>query len=171
MYRYLLYFLAFSFLGWCAEVIFYIFKTGRFVNRGFAKGPFCPIYGVGISLSYLLLSSVESFLLLAILSMAVATAVELAVGVIFDKLLDIRLWDYGEERWNIGGYVCPKFSLVWGVVCALVIKAMPTLEPLVTLAASPGTAVLVYALFVLVMLDIERQTKRVTLGAKYRYHQ
>ena len=103
--------------------------------------------------------------------MAVATAVELAVGVILDKILDIRLWDYGEERWNIGGYVCPKFSLVWGVVCALVIKAMPTLEPLVTLAASPRMILAVLAVFVLVMLDISREMQRTLDGIKYRYHQ
>ena len=98
MYNYLLYFLIFSFLGWCVEVIFCFFKTGRFVNRGFAKGPICPIYGIGISLSYLLLGSVESFPLLALLSMATATAVELIAGVIFDKIFGVRLWDYTCEK-------------------------------------------------------------------------
>lgn len=169
MYKYLLYFLAFSFLGWCAEVVFYIFKKGKFVNRGFAKGPFCPIYGIGISLSYLLLSSVESFMLLALLSMAVATAVELTVGIIFDKLLGIRLWDYQGERWNIGGYVCPKFSLIWGVVSAAVIRLIPTLDPLLTLAASPRITALVLILFVLVMLDIIREIERTTVNSKHRY--
>ena len=166
MYNYLLYFLAFSFLGWCAEVTFYIFKTGRLVNRGFAKGPFCPIYGVGISLSYLLLSSVENLLLLALFSMAVATAVELAVGLAFDKLLDIRLWDYREERWSIGGYVCPKFSLIWGIVSAAVIRLIPTLDPLLTLARSPRICVLVLVAFVLMLLDIKRETVKAILGKR-----
>lgn len=166
MYNYLLYFLAFSFLGWCAEVTFYIFKTGRLVNRGFAKGPFCPIYGVGISLSYLLLSSVENILLLALFSMAVATAVELAVGLAFDKLLGIRLWDYRGERWSIGGYVCPKFSLIWGIVSAAVIRLIPTLDPLLTLARSPRICVLVLVAFVLMLLDIKRETVKAILGKR-----
>ena len=166
MYNYLLYFLAFSFLGWCAEVTFYIFKTGRLINRGFAKGPFCPIYGVGISLSYLLLSSVRSFLLLALFSMAIATAVELAVGLAFDKLLDIRLWDYREERWSIGGYVCPKFSLIWGTVSAAVIRLIPTLDPLLTLARSPRICALVLLAFVLMLLDIKRETVKAILGKR-----
>lgn len=169
MYRYLIYFLAFSFFGWCAEVIFYMLKTGGFVNRGFAKGPFCPIYGVGISLSFLLLSSVESFLLLALLSMAVATAVELTVGVIFDKLLGIRLWDYRGERWNIGGYVCPKFSLVWGVVCAAVIRLIPMLEPVWEYISSPFASALSFSLFVLVMLDIMRESKAAVSKIKMGY--
>ena len=166
MYNYLLYFLAFSFLGWCAEVTFYIFKTGRLVNRGFAKGPFCPIYGVGISLSYLLLSSVENLLLLALFSMAIATAVELAVGLAFDKLLGIRLWDYRGERWSIGGYVCPKFSLIWGTVSAAVIRLIPTLDPLLTLARSPRICLLVLIAFVLMLLDIKRETVKAILGKR-----
>ena len=87
MYKYLLYFLIFSFLGWCAEVIFHLLKEGAFVNRGLAKGPICPIYGVGICLIDLLLGSIDSFLLLALLSMAVATAVELLVGYFTDHFL------------------------------------------------------------------------------------
>ena len=155
MYNYLLYFLAFSFLGWCVEVAFYIFKTGRLVNRGFAKGPFCPIYGLGISLSYLLLSSVKNFVLLSLLSMAIATAVELAAGIAFDKLLGIRLWDYSGERWNISGYVCPKFSLIWGVFSAAVIRLMPLIDPLVILASSPRMRFVMMIIFILLLLDVK----------------
>ncbi len=160
MYEYLLYFLAFSFVGWCAEVVFYIFKTGRLVNRGFAKGPVCPIYGIGISLSYLLLGSVESFALLALLSMAIATAVEFSVGILFDKLLGIRLWDYRGERGNIGGYVCPRFSLVWGVVSAAVIRIIPRLTLLTELAKRPEIRVLSVVLFALVIVDIKREIEK-----------
>ena len=160
MYEYLLYFLVFSFAGWCAEVVFYIFKTGRLVNRGFAKGPVCPIYGIGISLSYLLLGSVKSFVLLAILSMAIATAVEFSVGILFDKLLGIRLWDYREERGNIGGYVCPRFSLIWGVVSAAVIRLIPRLAPLIELAKAPVIRAIAVVLFVAVIVDIKRELEK-----------
>ena len=160
MYEYLLYFLVFSFAGWCAEVVFSIFKTGRLVNRGFAKGPVCPIYGIGISLSYLLLGSVKSFVLLAILSMAIATAVEFSVGILFDKLLGIRLWDYREERGNIGGYVCPRFSLIWGVVSAAVIRLIPRLAPLIELAKTPGIRAITVVLFVAVIVDIKRELEK-----------
>ena len=130
MYKYLLYFLIFSFLGWCAEVVFAAIKTGRFVNRGLLCGPVCPIYGVGICLSSLLLGSVKSFALLVLLSMAIATAVELAVGVVTEHSLGKRLWDYRGEKGNILGYVCPRFSLIWGVVCAIVLKLLPLLDRL-----------------------------------------
>ena len=39
-------FLAFSFIGWCAEVLYTAFTEKRFVNRGFLCGIACPIYGI-----------------------------------------------------------------------------------------------------------------------------
>ena len=157
MYKYLLYFLVFSFLGWCVEVVFHVFKTGRVVNRGLAKGPICPIYGVGICLSYLLLRSVESFILLALLSMAVATIVEFSVGWLLERTLGQRLWDYSAERGNILGYVCPRFSLIWGVVCALTVRFMTRLEPLVDRLENPLMYGAVFILCVISVVDIKVQ--------------
>ena len=45
MYRYLWYFVIYSFLGWCLEVTYKSFEEKRFINRGFLIGPYCPIYG------------------------------------------------------------------------------------------------------------------------------
>ena len=160
MYKYLLYFLVFSFLGWCAEVIFYIFKTGRFVNRGLARGPFCPIYGIGICLSYLLLGSLESFILTALLSMAVATIVEFSVGFLVDRALGRRLWDYTSERGNILGYVCPRFSVLWGVICAAVIKSIPLLDAAINRMSTPFGYVLTFVLLVLSFADISIQVSK-----------
>ena len=55
MLTYLWCFFAFSFLGWCAEVVFAALRERRFVNRGFLNGPFCPIYGFGVVLMDFLL--------------------------------------------------------------------------------------------------------------------
>ena len=160
MYKYLLYFLVFSFLGWCAEVIFHIFKTGRFVNRGLARGPFCPIYGIGICLSYLLLGSLESFILTALLSMAVATIVEFSVGFLVDRALGRRLWDYTSERGNILGYVCPRFSVLWGVICAAVIKSIPMLDAAINRMSTPFGYALAFVLLVLSFADISIQVSK-----------
>ena len=157
MYDYLLYFLIFSFLGWCVEVVFHIYKTGRFVNRGLAKGPICPIYGIGICTSYFLLSSIENFILLSLLSMAIATIVELSVGFLLDKVLGQRLWDYTEEAGNIHGYVCPRFSLIWGVVSAAVIKLIPRIDPLILALRTPIGCALAFTLAVVAVADIKNE--------------
>lgn len=153
MYKYLLYFLIFSFLGWCAEVTFCFFKHGRFVNRGLARGPVCPIYGIGICLCKVLLGAVENFILLTLFAMAIATVVELGVGFFTHKMLGVRLWDYTGERGNIFGYVCPRFSLIWGVMCAVVIKLLPLLDSVVELMYDPFCSAVAVVLFVMVVVD------------------
>jgi uncharacterized membrane protein len=155
MYKYLLYFLIFSFLGWCAEVTFYIFKTGSLVNRGLAKGPFCPIYGVGISLCYLTLGWIDSFVLLALFSMAMSTAIEFFVGVFLGHTLGERLWDYSSEKGNIFGYVCPRFSLIWGLVSAVTIRLIPRLDPLISYLDSPVWYAVSFVLLTSIIVDVK----------------
>ena len=155
MYKYLIYFLAFSFFGWCAEVVYCSMKDGRLVNRGLARGPICPIYGVGMCLSVLLLGSVKNFFLLALLSMAVATLVEFALGYLSHKILGSRLWDYTDEKGNILGYVCPRFSLIWGFVCASVIKLLPFVEPIINRLDAPPFYAVSFILLVISIVDIK----------------
>ena len=49
-------FLMYSFTGWAIEVIGKLIEKGKFVNRGFLVGPYCPIYGVGCISMILLLN-------------------------------------------------------------------------------------------------------------------
>ena len=166
MYKYLLYFLIFSFSGWCVEVGYHVIKLGKFENRGLAWGPFCPIYGVGICLSSLLLSRVDSFILTALLSMAIATAVELFVGFFTDRLLSLRLWDYSGEKGNILGYVCPRFSFAWGIACALVIKLLPLLDPLISWLYAPLFKGAAFMIFILILVDVRVSMLEAGMGRK-----
>ena len=52
----ILLFFAFSFIGYLWEMMLFIFKKKKFVNRGFLKGPWLPIYGCGMILILVLLS-------------------------------------------------------------------------------------------------------------------
>ena len=45
-----------SVLGWFVESAYMSFCNHRLTNRGFAKGPFCPIYGFGAVIGYLVLN-------------------------------------------------------------------------------------------------------------------
>ena len=39
-------FIIYAFIGWCTEVSHAALDTGKFVNRGFLNGPYCPILWV-----------------------------------------------------------------------------------------------------------------------------
>ena len=76
----------YSFLGWCAEVVFAACRRGIFVNRGFLNGPVCPIYGFGVALVLWLLEPVkDSFLLLFLGSMVLTSALEFIIGFIMES--------------------------------------------------------------------------------------
>jgi uncharacterized membrane protein len=161
MYYYVICFLTFSFLGWCAEVAFHFLKDGRVVNRGLAYGPVCPIYGIGVSLCALLLSGVESMPLALLLCAAIATAVELFVGLICDRFIGHRLWSYESEWGNILGLVCPRFSLLWGFLLMLTLYTLPLFDRVVEAVDVPGVRALTYALLGVLLIDVSVSTFKI----------
>lgn len=125
MYFYLVYFFIYAFLGWCTEVVFAAVNQGKFVNRGFLNGPVCPIYGFGLVAVVLLLTPLkENLLLLYLGSVVVTSLIELVTGYVMEKLFHQRWWDYSKQPLNIGGYVCLKFSLLWGFACILIVDVI-----------------------------------------------
>ena len=123
LYDILAYFLIYSCLGWCTEVVYAAVTTGKLVNRGFLNGPVCPIYGFGmIGVVMLLVPLQEHVVLLYIGGVILPSAVELVGGWVLYKLYHTRWWDYTDRPFNIGGYVCLQFSLLWGVGTLIMVK-------------------------------------------------
>jgi len=111
-----MYFFIYSFLGWCAEVAYCAMNTGKIVNRGFLNGPVCPIYGFGMTGIIIALYKVKSNMFLVFVGgMAITTAIEFIGGWILYKRYKTRWWDYSNCPFNIGGFVCLKFSILWGL--------------------------------------------------------
>ncbi len=122
VYYIILYFFVYSFLGWCTEVSFAAFKEHRFVNRGFLNGPFCPIYGFGVSMVIVFLTPYKSNLIILYLtSVILVTLLEGFTGFAMDKIFHNKWWDYSDMPMNIGGYVCLLFSLIWGTACVVIV--------------------------------------------------
>ena len=67
IYHLLAAFVLYSILGWALESTYMSFCNHKLTNRGFGKGPFCPIYGSGgiiiTSLSMTVVSSAWKVLL------------------------------------------------------------------------------------------------------------
>lgn len=116
LYQLLWYFFIYAFLGWCLEVVFCTVNSGQWVNRGFLNGPVCPIYGAGMCIVLLVLEPlVNNTLLLFLGSMVLTSALELVTGFVLKKAFHTSWWDYSDQPFNIGGYICLKFSLAWGL--------------------------------------------------------
>lgn len=115
MYQLLWIFFIYAFLGWCTEVSYAALKTGRFVNRGFLNGPVCPVYGFGVVIVLWVLEPLRGNLLLLFLgSVALTSLLEWLTGFVLERLFHQRWWDYSQEPFNLGGYICLRFSIAWG---------------------------------------------------------
>ena len=123
IYELLCFFVIYSVLGWCLEVCFCTINTGQFVNRGFLNGPVCPIYGFGMVIVLVALTPLAHSLPVLFVGGALLTsALELAAGWILKKVFHTSWWDYSDVPFNLGGYICLKFSLAWGVAVVAVMK-------------------------------------------------
>lgn len=122
-----------SVIGWCLEVIFrrfvsYANPERKWINPGFCTGPYLPLYGFCLCALYLIASlerlipSENTFwnkILLFLIMMLCMTLIEYISGIFTLKVLNVRLWDYSKERWNLQGIICPRFSAIWAVLGAI----------------------------------------------------
>ena len=156
MYEYIWDFFIYAFLGWCAEVSFAALTSGKFVNRGFLNGPVCPIYGFGaVIVLYCLTPLKNNLFLLFVGSVILTSALEWVTGFVLEKLFHERWWDYSDMPFNISGYICPLFSIMWGFACLFVVKLFhPTVLFLVHLIPHTLGLVLLVILAVILVVDI-----------------
>lgn len=138
IFELLWYFFIYSFIGWCAEIAYAAIKHRKFMNRGFLNGPLCPVYGVGMVLILLFFGSLKgNFVFLALGCSVMAAVVEFFTGALMEKVFRCKWWDYSGYKHNIGGYICPQFSLLWGIGAALIITFLhPFFAPLIGMIPS-----------------------------------
>lgn len=169
IYYSILYFFVYGFLGWCTEVIFAAFKQHRFVNRGFLNGPICPIYGVGVTLVIACLEAFQSnLLLLYISSVILVTVLEDVTGWAMDKLFHNKWWDYSKLPFNIGGYVCLLFSLIWGVACVFIVYFVhPLIHQVLSLIPHTAGIALIAILGIALLSDMIVTTSAIVKFNQY----
>ena len=156
LYHILAYFLIYSCIGWCLEVIYAAATTGQLVNRGFLNGPVCPIYGFGMIIVLFALTPLQhSILLLYIGGVILPSALELVGGWALYKLYHTRWWDYSDFPFNIGGYICLEFCLLWGVGTLVVMRIVhPVVADLVDLIPPFVGVILMCFLYAVYAADV-----------------
>jgi len=124
-------FYAGAIIGWCLEFLFRNIISHKgprgkyFINPGFCKGPWLPIYGIGLSamcvISYFVAANnpdANDIVVIIIIGI-VMNIIEFVGGFFLLKVFNLRLWDYRERWGNIMGIVCPLFALIWFAISAV----------------------------------------------------
>lgn len=172
----LYWFFLYGCIGWGVEVVYAAIKERRLVNRGFLCGPICPIYGCGMVVLNWTVAALApsgegksvSTVAVFFVGMVLTTAIELVGGWTLFKIYHIRWWDYSNMKFNIGGYICPQFSLLWGLGSVLMIKVI---HPLLARGSSPMPfnimLIVDVVLLVLFVVDVAASTAAAIGLTKY----
>lgn len=149
------YFIFYAFLGWCTEVVYAAVNTGRFINRGFLNGPYCPIYGFGVLFVISLLYPVKDNLLYMFVgSVLITSTIEFTGGFVLEKIFHQKWWDYSGKPLNLRGYICLQFSLIWGFACLVIVDRIhPLIEIAVTYIPSLVSQIILGVLCCLLIID------------------
>lgn len=155
--NYLMYFFIYAFIGWVVEVSYHAVTKKMFINRGFLRGPYCPIYGFGAVAVIIILKNIaeNNKTVLFFGSMFIASLIEFIVGFILEKIFHKRWWDYSNRKLNIGGYICLEFSVIWGIFCYILFeKIHPVTGNLVKLIPRNVILYLDIAFALVMILDL-----------------
>lgn len=154
-------FSVYSLIGWLCESIYCSVPKGRWINRGFLAGPFCPVYGFGALLILTALSPLLGvfqfpweLILLFFAGMLLTSALEYATSVLLERVFHTSWWDYSKHKFQIHGRVCLTNSILFGLMSVLMLEFLHPLVlgllqkiPLVLAAPAAG------GLFVYFILD------------------
>ena len=131
--KYVLLFFFYSAAGWLLESIYCSIGEKRIINRGFLTGPLCPIYGTAALVMTILIYNPfkDRPLMIFLLGIVLCDIVEFITSYIMEKLFSARWWDYTYEFLNIGGRICLKHTLYWGIISVAFVRVLhPAVENL-----------------------------------------
>ena len=122
-----MYFFICSFIGWLLEVAYAFSVYGTFVDRGFLRGPICPIYGYGAVIMVLITDwikkkKITNLLIIFAIVAVIATVLEYIASYFLELVFNLRWWDYTGYFLNINGRVCLIFSIFFGIAGVIFIK-------------------------------------------------
>ncbi len=118
-------FIIYSVLGWAVESAYMSFCNRKLTNRGFGKGPFCPIYGFGGVLGYMILHPLSgSIFRLYFAGAILATGFEFMVGIMMKKAFGEIWWDYNDKKMNYKGIICLESTIAWGFYAVFIIRVL-----------------------------------------------
>ena len=155
IYKWVIYFTIYAFLGWLMEVGQGLIKERKFVNRGFLIGPICPIYGYGVFFIILLIDGNRADILSVFLkSILICSILEYSTSFVMEKLFHARWWDYSNRKFNINGRICLETMIPFGILGSLVVLVVhPFIENVVNGCSNSFITILGISLIVIYLID------------------
>ena len=110
-------FFIYSIIGWIVETMYTAIELGRFTDRGFLIGPYCPVYGFGsLGVILYLTQYRDNIVTVFILGIVICSVLEYFTSYIMEKLFKARWWDYSDRKYNINGRICLDNLVAFGLL-------------------------------------------------------
>ncbi len=122
-YNVALWFLIYSVFGWIVESIYISVCNRKITNRGYVKGPICPIYGFGGTIAHLILQRFAgNYVAIFIVGSVFATSLEYMTAMAMIRLFGCVWWDYSNKPFNYKGILCLESCVAWGLYAVMDMK-------------------------------------------------
>lgn len=161
--RLFLVFIMYSMIGWVCECIYVgVFIEHKFINRGFLKGPICPVYGCGGLAVVMLPQEIrDSWIPLFICTMLMCSVIEYVTAWYLERTFHMKWWDYSNYKFNIKGRVCLLNSVLFGFMGLFVMHfVQPLIEFFISSLNVIQTAILANAIGVVFIIDAVTTVQR-----------
>lgn len=116
-------FMIYGLIGWIWETSYVSLRERKFVNRGFLRGPFIPIYGCAVTTMIYFMqvffgdftgNNMKDYLLIMVFMAIIASLWEYIVSYVMEVAFSTRWWDYSSRKFNINGRISLETSIFWG---------------------------------------------------------
>lgn len=133
--NWLVYFYFYCICGWIFESTYVSLSNRKWINRGFMKGPWLPLYGSGAVVILLVTLPFQQYPVAVYFAGAItATILEYFTGVVMLKLFKVRYWDYSHRKIQFQGHICLVSTIAWGFLSLLMVYVVH--KPVVKLVNS-----------------------------------
>jgi len=158
-FKYLIFFVIGSFLGWLWETILFSIKRGHFVNcQGVIYGPFSPIYGFGIVLGVFLLEKYrlkEEKLKVFLFGGLYLGIAEYIGSILQEYVFHTYSWDYSNYPLNFQGRTSVIHMIYWGIGIFLFMQFVyPLIMNLINIVKDKLKLWLVIVVSIFLVIDI-----------------
>lgn len=109
-----------SIIGYFVEIGYVYLAVGKIVSRGMLYGPYCPIYGFGGIILYMLfynLKREKQYIIYAFVTASIVLgSFELICGLGFKYIFNIEMWNYEGHFLEILNYTTVPILIGWGIL-------------------------------------------------------
>lgn len=117
MPRVMFLFFLFCNIGWVQESAIESLYRRRWINRGFLRGPYIPIYGFGgMTILFCCMPFRENGFLVYLVGMMACTTLEYFVGWFMETIFHKQFWDYSMLKITYKNRISLLSSLFWGLL-------------------------------------------------------